>query len=141
MTEIRTLPSVGELMTPDPVTVLADAPLSEAIQLFDLYRFHGLPVVDELGTLVGVLSETDLVRARTTEHMWDGWPGLKVRHLMTSPAITAIATTPLDEAVRTMEERHIHRLVVVDEDEEENPIGVLSMTDVVHAMAEAVRDA
>jgi CBS-domain-containing membrane protein len=141
MNEIRTLPSVGELMTPDPVTVLADAPLSEAIQLFDLYRFHGLPVVDELGTLVGVLSETDLVRARTTEHMWDGWPGLKVRHLMTSPAITAIATTPLDEAVRTMEERHIHRLVVVDEDEEENPIGVLSMTDVVHAMAEAVRDA
>jgi CBS domain-containing protein len=141
MNEIRTLPSVGELMTPDPVTVLADAPLSEAIQLFDLYRFHGPPVVDELGTLVGVLSETDLVRARTTEHMWDGWPGLKVRHLMTSPAITAIATTPLDEAVRTMEERHIHRLVVVDEDEEENPIGVLSMTDVVHAMAEAVRDA
>jgi len=141
MNETRITPTVGDLMTPDPVTVTADSPLSEAIQLFDLYRVHGLPVVDELGTLVGVLSETDLVRARTTEHMWDGWPGLKVRHLMTSPAITAIASTPLDEAVRTMEERHIHRLVVVDEDEEENPIGVISMTDVVHAMAEAVRDA
>jgi CBS domain-containing protein len=141
MNETRNPPTVGDLMTPDPVTVLADAPLSEAIQLFDLYRVHGLPVVDELGALVGVLSETDLVRARTTEHMWDGWPGLKVRHLMTSPAITAVVSTPLDEAVRTMEDRHIHRLVVVDADEEESPIGVISMTDVVHAMAEAVRDA
>jgi CBS domain-containing protein len=141
MNETQRTPTVGDLMTPDPVTVLADAPLIEAIELFDLCRVHGLPVVDELGSLVGVLSETDLVRARTTEHMWDGWPGLKVRHLMTSPAITAIASTPLDEAVRTMEERHIHRLVVVEEDEEETPIGVISMTDVVHAMAEAVRDA
>ena len=141
MNEPRRAPIVGDLMTPDPVTVAADAPLSQAIELFDLYRVHGLPVVDELGTLVGVLSETDLVRARTTEHMWDGWPGLKVRHLMTSPAVTAVTTTPLDEAVRTMEERHIHRLVVVDEDEEDCPIGVISMTDVVHAMAEAVRDA
>lgn len=141
MNEPRRTPIVGDLMTPDPVTVAADAPLSQAIELFDLYRVHGLPVVDELGTLVGVLSETDLVRARTTEHMWDGWPGLKVRHLMTSPAVTAVTTTPLEEAVRTMEERHIHRLVVVEEDEEDCPIGVISMTDVVHAMAEAVRDA
>lgn len=141
MNEPRRAPIVGDLMTPDPITVAADAPLSQAIELFDLYRVHGLPVVDELGTLVGVLSETDLVRARTTEHMWDGWPGLKVRHLMTSPAVTAVTSTPLDEAVRTMEERHIHRLVVVDEDEEDCPIGVISMTDVVHAMAEAVRDA
>jgi len=141
MNTIRTTPTVGELMTPDPVVVLADAPLAVAVELFDLYRVHGLPVVDELGVLVGVLSETDLVRARTTEHMWEGWPGLKVRHLMTSPAITAIASTPLDDAVRTMEERHIHRLVVVEADEEESPIGVISMTDVVHAMAEAVRDA
>jgi CBS domain-containing protein len=141
MNEKRRDLTVGDLMTPDPVTVTADTPLSEAIELFDLYRVHGLPVIDDLGVLVGVLSETDLVRARTTEHMWDGWPGLRVRHLMSSPAITAIVSTPLDEAVRSMEERHIHRLVVVDEDEEETPVGVISMTDVVHAMAEAVREA
>lgn len=132
--------TVGDLMTPDPITVSADAPLAQAVELFDLYRVHGLPVVDELGTLVGVLSETDLVRARTTEHMWEGWPGLKVRHLMTSPALTAIVTTPMEEAVRTMEECHVHRLIVVEEDEE-TPIGVVSMSDVVHAMAEVVRDA
>lgn len=131
--------TVGDLMTPDPITVSADAPLAEAVELFDLNRVHGLPVVDELGTLVGVLSQTDLVRARTTEHMWEGWPGLKVRHLMTSPALTAIVTTPMEEAVRTMEECHVHRLIVVEEDEE-TPIGVVSMSDVVHAMAEAVRD-
>ena len=132
--------TVGELMTPDPITIGADAPLSEAVELFDLYRVHGLPVVDELGSLVGVLSETDLVRARTTEHMWEGWPGLRVRHLMSSPALTAVVSTSMDEAVRTMEERHVHRLVVVEEDEE-TPIGVISMSDVIHAMAEAVRDA
>ena len=44
-------------------------------------------MVDGDGDLVGVISQTDLLRARATEHLWANWPGLAVRHLMTSPAI------------------------------------------------------
>jgi CBS domain-containing protein len=85
-----------------------------------------------------VLSQTDLLRARSTEYLWTNWPGLAVRHLMTSPAITVTRSTPLPLAARTMERRHIHRLVVVADDDETVPIGILSVTDVIHAIAMGV---
>jgi CBS domain-containing protein len=64
MTETKTGRTVGEMMTRDPIVVLADAPLSEAARLLDRNRISGLPVVDGTGALVGVVSHTDLLRAR-----------------------------------------------------------------------------
>jgi CBS domain-containing protein len=127
--------SVGELMHPDPIVIREDAPLAEAARLLDRYSISGLPVVDGAGFLVGVLSQTDLLRARATEHLWANWPGLAVRHLMTSPAIHVRASLPTAAAARLMERERIHRLVVVREDDERIPIGVLSVSDIVHAMA------
>ena len=60
----------------------------------DIYRVSGLPVVDANGALVGVISQTDLLHARTTEDLWHAWPGLAVRHLMTRPAISGDERTP-----------------------------------------------
>ncbi|HEU5204148.1 MAG TPA: CBS domain-containing protein [Candidatus Limnocylindrales bacterium] len=129
---------VGDLMASEPVVVQANASLDEAASLLDLHGISGLPVVDRSGSLVGVLSQTDLLRARSTEYLWTNWPGLAVRHLMTSPAITVTRSTPLPLAARTMERRHIHRLVVVSDDDETLPIGILSVTDIVHAIAMGV---
>ena len=129
---------VGDLMAFEPVVVQANATLDEAASLLDLHGISGLPVVDRSGSLVGVLSQTDLLRARSTEYLWTNWPGLAVRHLMTSPAITVTRSTPLPLAARTMERRHIHRLVVVSDDDETVPIGILSVTDIVHAIAMGV---
>jgi len=128
-------PIVADLMARDPVLVRGDASLSEAAALMDRHHVHGLPVVDADGALLGVLSQTDLNRARSTEYLWANWPGLAVRHLMTSPAITVHRSTPLLVAARRMEEHHIHRLVVVEDGDELSPIGVLSMTDLIHALA------
>jgi CBS domain-containing protein len=55
---------------------------------------------------------------------------------MTHPAVTVERSVPLAIAVQKMERRRIHRLVVVDERDESLPIGVLSLTDVVHGIAE-----
>ena len=129
---------VGDLMASEPVVVQANASLDEAASLLDLHGISGLPVVDRAGSLVGVLSQTDLLRARSTEYLWTNWPGLAVRHLMTSPAITVTRSTALPLAARTMERRHIHRLVVVSDDDETLPIGILSVTDIVHAIAMGV---
>jgi CBS domain-containing protein len=123
-------------MAPDPIVIRADASLTEAAEVMDRHHVHGLPVVDATGALVGVLSQTDLNRARTTEYLWVNWPGLAVRHLMTSPAITIHRSTPLIVAARKMEQHGIHRLVVVEDGDEATPIGVLSMTDLIHAIAE-----
>jgi CBS domain-containing protein len=129
-------PTVADLMARDPVLVETEASLSDAAALMDRHHVHGLPVVDGDGALVGVLSQTDLNRARSTEYLWSNWPGLVVRHLMTSPAITVHQSMPLVEAARTMEQHQIHRLVVVEDGDDRSPIGVLSMTDLIHALAE-----
>ena len=128
--------TAGDCMAVEPIIVRADASLTDAVGLMDHHHIHGLPVVDGSGSLVGVLSQTDLARARATEYLWSSWPGLAVRHLMTSPAITVRRSTPLVIAARKMERHGIHRLVVVDDDDEKLPIGVLSMTDLIHAIAE-----
>lgn len=129
-------PVVADLMARDPIVVKAEATLTEAAALMDRNHVHGLPVIDADGALVGVLSQTDLNRARSTEYLWTNWPGLAVRHLMSSPAVTVHRSTPLILAARKMERHGIHRLVVVEDGDETSPVGVLSMTDLIHALAE-----
>ena len=128
--------TVGDCMAVEPIIVRADASLTQAVGVMDRHHVHGLPVVDASGSLVGVVSQTDLARARATEYLWSSWPGLAVKHLMTSPAVTVRRSTPLVIAARKMERHGIHRLVVVDDADERIPVGVLSMTDLIHAIAE-----
>lgn len=127
--------TVGQLMTDDLVIASIDMPLAQAADLMDFYRVSGLPVLDWGGYLVGVISQTDLLHARTTEALWRTWPGLAVRHLMTRPAVTVTSEVSIEDAARLMEERQIHRLVVTAADGE-TPIGVLSVSDLVRSMAE-----
>lgn len=128
--------TVADHMATSPILIRADASLTDAVALMDRHHVHGLPVVDHTGALVGVLSQTDLNRVRATEYLWVNWPGLAVRHLMTSPAITIHRSTPMIVAARKMEQHQIHRLVVVEDGDETTPIGVLSMTDLIHALAD-----
>jgi CBS domain-containing protein len=134
----RELPydTVGDRMALEPIVIRSEASLSDAAAMMDRHNVHGLPVIDAAGDLVGVLSQTDLARARSTEYLWANWPGLAVRHLMTSPAITVHRSTPLVIAARKMERHKVHRLVVVDDADGRIPIGVLSTTDLVHAIVE-----
>jgi len=131
---------VGDLMALEPVVVHADAHLTLAAKLMERHGFGGLPVVDGAGTLVGVISEMDLLRARATEHLWANWSGLRVKHLMTSPALTVRRDQPITIAARKMERHHVSRLVVVAEDDETLPIGVLAASDLVRAMADQLPD-
>jgi CBS domain-containing protein len=130
----RTARTVGEAMTRGLVTIHDTAQLYEAVQLMDAYRVHGLPVVDAERNVVGVLSQTDLLRVRSVEHLWSGLTGLAVRHVMTAPAITVSIDASLDEAAKIMKSRRVHRLVVIGSDAV-TPVGLLSVTDIVHVMA------
>src|SRR3970040_133092 len=66
-----TTPRVGNLMTADPVVIDADASVHEAELLLKSYRISGLPVVTD-GAVVGVISQTDLLNARSSQLMRDG---------------------------------------------------------------------
>lgn len=128
--------TVGDLMAVEPIVVRADASLSEAVHLMESHHISGLPVVDHAGDVVGVISQTDLVHARATEYLWSNWTGLSVRHLMTSPPLTIRRSTSLEIAARRMERHHVHRLVVVADDDPVLPIGVISTSDLVRALAQ-----
>jgi CBS domain-containing protein len=129
--------AVADVMTMDPVTVGIDASVEAAEQLLAAYRVSGLPVVDADGRLVGVLSRTDLlleggpvlsqlVRGRAS--------GLRVGEIMSRPPLTVGLSATLAEAARIMRDERVHRLVVVNEQDE--PIGVLSATDYVTLIAD-----
>ena len=95
-----------------------------------------LAELEHLGLLRAVVTQNiDLLHARATERLWERWPGLRVRHLMHWPPITALATLSLDEAAALMERERVHRLVVV-EPGRDRPVGILSTTDLVHAMVQ-----
>lgn len=133
MNQDRSSPTVEQVMTPDPITIRSDEPLAVAARLLEEYEISGVPVVDDAGSLVGVLTDSDLVRARATEHLWSRWPGLSVRHLMHTPVLTADRAMTLQEAAAVMERAHVHRLVVVGDDQQ-TPVGIISTGDIVRAM-------
>jgi CBS domain-containing protein len=133
MNATRPILTVEQVMTPDPILVHADETLQSAARLMEENEISGVPVVDENGALVGVLAESDLVRARATEHLWARWPGLAVRHLMHAPVLTACRDMDLEEAAILMERAHVHRLIVVDDDQT-SPVGIISTSDLVRAI-------
>jgi CBS domain-containing protein len=127
-------PTVASLMTRRPVVVTEEDVIAAVAELLAGYDITGLPVVDPTGRLVGVISQTDLVRLRGSTLPWTGWHGLMVGDLMTTPARTIAASAPLDEAARRMTADHVHRLVVVDN--RQTPIGVISESDLVREIAD-----
>jgi CBS domain-containing protein len=124
-------PRVGNLMSLDPVVIGPEQPAAEAERLLKTYRVSGLPVVDG-EDLLGVISQADLMVARSSEMIAAHWDRMRVRHLMSTPAITIHATGTIEHAARLMIGRHIHRLVVVGDDGA--PIGVLTTLDLLRVL-------
>jgi CBS domain-containing protein len=111
--------------------------IEEAERLIRLHHISGLPVVDQNGVLVGVISQTDLV------HLDDpsirslirrASVGIRVGEVMSRPPVTVLLTTTLVEAARRMTQDRVHRVVVVDE--KDRPLGVLAAMDYVALFAE-----
>ena len=129
---------VGDVMSLDPITVSVDASIEQAQEILRLNHITGLPVVDDEGALVGVLSQSDLVWGpglHVAALLRKKPSGLRVGELMTSPAVTVGLDVSVIEAARLMLQNRVHRLVAVDA--AARPVGVLSATDYVTLAAEA----
>ena len=57
--------TVADVMSRDPIVVKSETPLKEAVQILAERHISGLPVVDDAGKLVGIISETDLMWQET----------------------------------------------------------------------------
>ncbi|MDW8054288.1 MAG: CBS domain-containing protein [Anaerolineae bacterium] len=108
--------------------------LPEAARLMTERKVRALVVTDEACGLVGLVSQSDLVNAAVQHGMGNAWRSLTVADVMTRAVITITADAPITEAARIMVAHRIHRLVVVADHDPCQPIGVLSMGDLVRFM-------
>jgi CBS domain-containing protein len=138
---------VQDVMTKDPLTVHPRATLKEVAEILVREKISGLPVVDDEGHVVGVVSEGDILiketAGTTTEKgflarllSFDPLEDLKLdartaREAMTVPAITIGPRRPLTEAATTMIEQGVKRLPVVDD--RGKLLGIVTRADLVRA--------
>lgn len=128
---------VADVMTLDPVVVHINDSIEQAAVLLSANSITGLPVIDDAGALVGVISQTDLIAVMDSPvgRLIRTKPsGLCVGELMSSPAVTVPLTGSLVEAARVMLDSRVHRLVAIDD--VGHPVGVLSAIDFVRLYAE-----
>lgn len=129
--------TIGAVMTPYPITVRMDMPLERVAELLADNDITGVPVLDAGGCLVGVISQTDLIRvAAMVGPGRRPWAGYTARHVMTRPVVTARVGMTLAEAARRLERHDVHRLVIVGDDGR-TPIGMVSASDLLPLLIDA----
>lgn len=132
---------VREAMTSPVVTVTEDMSVRAALKLLDRHRVTSLPVVDDAGRVVGIVSEADLVRDAVLrdqrkriipQDVTDTPPPRRVGDVMTAHPVTVTGTDDLADAVELLTTTTVKSLPVL---EEGHVVGVLSRRDVVHLLA------
>jgi CBS domain-containing protein len=126
----RSEKKVRDWMHKGVITCRGDTPVVEVAKTMETKDISALVVVDDQGDAVGVISRTDLVNARFIQPYLKHWRGMAAEHLMSNPVISVSPDTGINEAVRRLREKHIHRLVVVEKSAGHiRPVGILSVTD------------
>jgi CBS domain-containing protein len=142
--------SVRDVMTTGVVTVGPDTPLREVARLMSEHRVSGLPVTDEAGTVLGVVSEADLLMkeqgpdaihhrrmarvlgdSRATRAQLARLTARTAGQAMSAPAVTVAPWCRIVEAAQLMTDRRINRLPVVDDGG--HLAGIVSRADLVRA--------
>lgn len=121
---------VGTVMTASPLRVRDTTPVATVREELDKRRSHGAPVVDRPGHLVGIVTVTDLARARS-----DAAPASEV---MTTRPVTVTVSTPVSHALERMAALGVGRLPVVADDDPERLVGLFRREDAVTAYHQAL---
>ncbi|NTV63167.1 MAG: CBS domain-containing protein [Oscillochloris sp.] len=128
--------TVSEVMHRGVLTCQRETPVQDVARQMSEQDISALVVVDDDGNMIGLISRTDLVNARLYEQYWKNWRGLTAGHIMVTDVVSVRSNDSLQYASKRMMERHIHRVVVIEESERGvRPIGVLSITDLVRDIA------
>lgn len=146
---------VADIMTLDVIKVRPETRVSEVARLMSQHNLSGLPVVDEDNTVVGVVTELDMMLRNTHFKLPDfififdimlplELPGhyrerlekalgTTARELMSEPAVTISSAATIDELVELMVKRRINPVPVVEDD---GLVGIVSRADIIRLMAQ-----
>jgi len=147
-----------DIMSSPPISIHEDKTLREAIELLAEHRFSGLPVVNNEGKIVGIISDTDIIRysekikvvphtnlsgwispyvdVSTLATMRKGMDSLhqtRVSEVMTKKVFTVNEEAEATDIARLMNRRNINRIPVVDGNNK--LVGVVTRADMVQCMA------
>ena len=141
----------SDIMTHRVITISPDATILDAVRLMTKNRISGMPVVDESGKLVGVVSEADFLHRPETGTVRKplSWfsvffrpnesaqdyvrsHGTSVREIMTPDPVTIEGDTPLDEVVHLMEAHNVKRLPVMQRGK---LVGIVTRVNLMRALA------
>lgn len=146
--------SARDIMTADVVTIRPEASVEDLAALLEAKRIGGVPVVDEDGQLVGIVTQSDLVqRCRDLElppalnildlHVFleteagfkrrlEKMLGATVRAVMTPDPVTIPPEMPVNEIAKLMSDRQVHTLPVLDG---KKLVGIVGKIDLVRGVA------
>jgi CBS domain-containing protein len=145
-----------QIMTRQVVTIAAGASIVDAANIMLDKHISGLPVVDEAGKVIGIVSQGDFIRRAEigTERKRGRWlkflvgpgaaasdfvreRGRKVEEIMTPDPRTVTEDATLEDIVELMERNHIKRLPVLRGD---RLVGIVTRTNLLQAVAGLTRD-
>jgi len=133
---------VRDRMSPNPVVITTDTSLKEALDLVRSKPFRHLPVVDENGKLVGIVTEKSLVYASpisaTTLSVFEVdyiLSRTKIGQIIQGSVVAVGPDLPIEEAARVMVDHRIGCLPVVEGDE---LVGIISDTDIFRVFVEGM---
>jgi CBS domain-containing protein len=145
-----------QIMTRQVITATVDTPIVQAARTLLLQHISGMPVLDESGKLVGVVSQGDFMRRAEigTQRRRPRWlkllvgpgraavdfvreRGRKVGEVMNDQPITVSEDATLEEVTDTMERNDIKRVPVMRGDE---LVGIITRTNLVQAVLDLARD-
>ena len=148
--------TAGDIMTRDVAVVHPETPLLQAVRLMAQRRISGVPVVDDAGAILGILSEGDLLRwhegytarqARWLDMLAEGQDlapsflagireqNRKVKSVMSPGATTSGEDTPARDIARLMHEKSIKRVPILRDGK---LVGIVARSDLVRALARAL---
>lgn len=144
-----------DVMVRDVVTVTPEADVASAVKLLVEHDISALPVVDDGGQVVGVISEADLVRrteigtdkerpwwleamtpASTLAGEFAKTHGLRVSEVMSPHVVSASEDTPLAEIATLLERHRIKRVPIVRDGK---VIGIVSRANLIQALASSTQ--
>ena len=127
---------IRDVMTRGVVTVLEETSIKEIAEKMTSQKVSGVAVIGMHGDVVGFMSEMDVIKVLDKPNL-----GHRTAEDIMSSNLVAIAPdATLRQAARIMNDKHIHRLLVLSEKGvgvSQRPVGILCASDIVREVARA----
>jgi CBS domain-containing protein len=120
---------VNEIMKKPPTTCTGNDTVTQAARIMHDHRCGFVPVVDDRGSVIGVITDRDVCLA--VGHKNRAMTRVSVQDVMSHPAFSCFEGENLKVTLGTMARRHVRRLPVIDK--RGHLQGVLSIDDVIQA--------